>query len=62
MKKIDIVRYVDAASTLAESVTRDLKSARISNETVLHLSKFYKASKAVQELLDIVEQDRNQIN
>lgn len=60
-----LVRYVDAACNLAESVTADIKgskSPKISNETVINLSKFYAASQAVQKLLDMVEKDKVQVN
>lgn len=65
--KIDymrLVHYVDCASNLAEGIAQDLKSkkGKISSGSVVHLGKFYAAARSVQELLELVEVDRSNIN
>jgi hypothetical protein len=59
----DILKYVDAACTLAESLERDItKSARISTVTIVALNQFMVAAKNVQPLLDMVEVDKLKLN
>ncbi len=59
-----IIAYVDAASDLAEQVTADLKTKdrKVSDETVLKLSKFIAKAGAFQKLLDSVEAARVKLN
>jgi hypothetical protein len=49
----NLTKYVNAASDLAEALEVDIKKGnKISTETVLRLSKFVAAAKAVSSLLD----------
>lgn len=58
-----LVKYVNAASDLAESVTRDIKKGKkISSQTVVHLSKFVTASHLVQKMIDQIEQTNYNLN
>lgn len=59
----DILAYVEAASTLAESLERDItKGPRISTNSIVALSKFTSAAKNVKPLLDMVEVDKLKLN
>jgi predicted nucleic acid-binding protein len=62
-ERLKIVNYVTAASELAEELTRNLKnkSRTISDEVVVSLGKFYKAAKAMQNILDLIEKDNRDI-
>lgn len=61
---VKLIRYVGAASDLAEGLTAALKAGHtvITSETIVNLSKFYAASEAVQKILDVIERDKVSIN
>lgn len=60
---LKLVRYVNAASEMAESLTKDIKAGKaISNETVLAVSRFISASSSIQKMLDQVESDKVKLN
>lgn len=63
-ERTQIINYVESAATLAENLTRNLKSRgkKIDDETVVALAQFYKASKAMQNLLDLIEKDKVSLN
>lgn len=63
-ERLRIINYVNCASDLAEALTRNLKSKKrlINDETVLKLGKFVQASRDMQYLLDLIEQDNREIN
>lgn len=54
---LKLVRYVNAATDMAEALEADIKSKsrKVSDKTILALSKFISAAHAVQKLLDEVE-------
>ena len=59
-----LVKYVNAVADLADSVLKDIKSKdkKISNETVLALSKLTSASETIQKMLDQVELTNVKLN
>lgn len=61
---IKLIKYVNCASDLAEFVRKDIqsKSRKVSNDTVLALSKFISAAGAVETMLDFVESKRVKLN
>lgn len=62
-ERLRLIEYVNASSELAEELMRIVKSKNrlITDATVVNLARFYKASKAVQDLLDLVERDNREI-
>ena len=49
--------YVDAASSLAEQVTNDIKKGnKITNATVLKLSKFFSAAEKIKKEITILQE------
>lgn len=62
-ERLKIVNYVNKAADLAENLTRNLKSKKrvITDDTVVALAQFYAASKAMQDLLDLIEKDNQGI-
>ncbi len=63
-ERLKIIQYVNAAADLAEQLTRNLKSKNrlITDETVVKLGRFYKASKQMSYLLDLIEKDNREVN
>ncbi len=61
---LKLVKYVNAVADLAECVLKDIKSKdqRITNETVLALSRLTAASSSVQKMLDQVELTNVKLN
>lgn len=61
---LKLVKYVGAASDLAEAIEVDIKSKSrtVSTETVLALSKFVAAAHSVKKMLDTVESSRIKLN
>lgn len=59
-----LVRYVNAATDLAEAIERDVKAKnrKVSNDTVIKLSKFTMAANLIQKMLDQVEQTNYKLN
>lgn len=56
--KAALVRYVDTASDLAESVKNDIVHNReVSDDTVLKLNQFIIAANAIQDLYDELSKD-----
>lgn len=52
---IKLTKYVNAATDMAEGLERDIKNGKkISNDTVLRLSKFVSASKLVASMWDSI--------
>lgn len=63
VEKAALVKYVDAASNLADSVKRNIqKDGCISNKTVLALNEFIIASNAIADLTEELMKERNQLN
>ena len=62
-ERLKIIKYVNTASDLAENLTRNLKRKDrvITDDTVTALAQFYKASKEMQNLLDLIEKDNQEI-
>jgi hypothetical protein len=59
----DVVEFVDAANTLAQSIESDIKAGdEISSRTVLALSKYIKTNQAMRPLLDAVQKDMLKLN
>lgn len=61
---IKLVKYVNAATDLAEAIEADIKSKnrRVSNKTVSALSSFIAAAHAVQKLIDQVQASSVKLN
>lgn len=61
---LKLIKYVNAATDMAESLERDIKAKdrKVSNDTVLALSKFVAAANSVQKMLDQVERDTVKLN
>jgi hypothetical protein len=60
---IKLRRYVDAASDLAEQVTKDVKKgSKITNDTVLKLSKFYAAAERIKKEIAILQDIPDDLN
>lgn len=60
---IKLRNYVDAATDLAEQLTTDLKKGdRITNDTVLKLSKFYAAAERIKREIAIFQEIPDNVN
>jgi hypothetical protein len=61
---LKLVKYVNAATDLAESVEADIKrkGAKVSNDTVLRLGKFVAAAHAINNMLEHVKSLNETIN
>ena len=56
-------QYVDAASSLADQLTKDIKNGRIiNNDTVLKLSKFYAAAERIAKEIRILQEIPDELN
>lgn len=57
---LDLTKYVNAGADLAESIAKDIEHGnKITNETVLALSKFAIAARDVATMLDNIDSDEN---
>lgn len=60
---IQIVKYVNAAADLAESMHLDIrKGDKYSTKTITALAKFFSSSKEVAKFIDMVEKDSVKLN
>jgi len=60
---IKLRQYVEAASNLAEQLTKDIKEGRIiNNDTVLKLSKFYAAAERIAKEIRILQEIPDELN
>lgn len=58
-----LIKYVDAASNMAESITSDIKNkGMISNDTVLYVSKFIAAAQFIEKELDMLQKKGLKLN
>ena len=59
IKQSDLLKYVDAANMMAVNLEVDIKKGKkISNDTVLALSKFLSAGQRIKALSDALEEGR----
>lgn len=61
MTNYDVIRYVDAANTLAGEIQSDIEAGdTISQETVLALNKFVIAAKAIEKLRTMIDTEKRE--
>ncbi len=57
-----IAKYVNAGADLAEALQADLRSRRISDATIIALSRFKDAADSAAKLLDPVMEENKKLN